>query len=149
MSRPNSKRSKGLRTMGWARLNSGIAFDPEVRELVKNDAGRRAYILFTFMLTWSVQDKSDGFVPRSMLPLLGGTQRDAVKLVELRWLEYAEGGWLIRSFADWQETTEDMDRKDQLGRRNRCAGWMKEGKPCSCGEHDTAPAAKVSKLYGP
>jgi hypothetical protein len=128
-------RERGIVSMPWFRMSSSIYADPEVRDLTSTAAGLRAFRLFIFAIGWSVQMSTDGHVPKSMLELLGGTRKDVIALIDARMFEYVEGGYRIRTFAEWQQTTEDQERKREIGRMNQCARWMKEGRACVCGQH--------------
>jgi hypothetical protein len=128
-------RERGISSMPWFRMNSAIYADADIRELTSSTAGLRAFRLFVFSIGWSVQTYSAGHIPKTMLELLGGTKRDAIALIESRLWEYAEGGYRIRAFDEWQELHEDRELKRQLAKRNACVRWMKEGKPCKCGQH--------------
>ena len=64
--------------------------------------------------SWCAAQLTDGFVPRHVLPILGGRPRDAAGLVASGLWEDVEGGW---QFHEWTEVGRQPTRKQVLAER--------------------------------
>ncbi len=60
--------------------------------------------LWTTAGSWCSQQLTDGFVPKHVLPVLGGTARLAQKLVSVGLWEEVDDGWHFHDWSDYQPT---------------------------------------------
>ena len=120
----------------WFRMDSNIGTNDKIRRLVRNNAGWRAYGVYTFTLGWAVGHESNGHVPEHILPIYAGTPADARTLVDHELWTYHEtgDGWLIRNFDTRQQTTHLSDTKHAIasagGRKGACRRYHPQ--PCEC-----------------
>lgn len=115
----------------WIRLDSGIMHDPKLIELHARGK-HRAALVYVYSIAWSGGYGTDGLITRHALKSIEGRPVDARELVAVGLWHELDDGWQINAFADYQAT--GMNYRES-GRRNACARWMKEGRPCSCGTH--------------
>lgn len=122
----------------WVRLDANIRDHDKVLELIGERDGWRAYAVYTFSLGWAGGHGTDGYIPRSALPILHGTPRVAELLVRHRLWELVEGGWSIRNYAARQELaviTEGKRAAQRKGARmTNCR--RRHGPDCGCWERD-------------
>ncbi len=71
------------------------------------DAGLRAVGLWAAAGSWSGSHLTNGFIPRSVLPMLGGQPKDARALVESGLWSEIEGGF---QFHDWEQYNPSKDK---------------------------------------
>ena len=120
----------------WVRLDSNIGTNRKVARLLAQRDGSKAFALYVIALGWAGGHGTDGRIPAYMLPMLHGSTRLALLLVELElWETLDEDHYGIRNYADRQELARVTEAKQQGKRRAICIRWMKEGRACTCGEH--------------
>jgi len=74
--------------------------------------------LWTTAGSWCSQQLTDGFVPKHVLPILGGTARLAQKLVSVGLWEEVDGGWHFHDWDDYQPTKAAVEA-ERLAARER------------------------------
>lgn len=116
--------------MPWVRLETGIAQNPKILELLDAKA-HRAALGYVFALAYAGAQETDGFIPRGALVFLHLTRKDAEQLEHVGLFDAVPGGWLIHDYLQYQPGREYRDQH----RRAVCARWIKQGRPCSCGTH--------------
>lgn len=80
--------------MPWFKVDDTFPTHPKVME-----AGNAAIGLWVRAGAWSAQHLTDGHIPKSVLPLLGGTVRDADRLTAAGlWTKVDKDVW---QFHDW------------------------------------------------
>ena len=121
----------------WVRLDTGLPDHPKVLELIESKK-HRAALAFVFGLAYSGRHETDGFVPKSALPFLHATRADAVALVEARLWHYADGGYQINDWEEYQPTSEvSKVRLASLRQAARKGGCAKNHEPgCECWKAD-------------
>lgn len=116
------------------RIHDRIWQDDRVLELaMRGDKGLAAIGVFVMSVAWSHHDRRDGDLPRGCLPLIHAKKQHADLLVSVGLWESTKTGWLIPRYADWQDTTEEIDanksRKSKAGRASHCA--RNHAQPCA------------------
>jgi len=91
--------------MGWVRLDDNFADHPKVIAL--SDTAFRLYIEG---LCYSNRQLTDGFIPNAVYTKLSKND-DAQFLIEAGLWEDTEGGFLIRSYTEYQPTREKVEKK--------------------------------------
>lgn len=120
----------------WVRLDSNIGTNRKVARLLAQRDGAKAFALYVIALGWSGGHGTDGRVSAYMLPMLHGSTRLATLLVECElWETLDEDTYGIRNYADRQELARVTEARQQQRRSAICARWMRDGRPCSCGQH--------------
>lgn len=118
----------------WVRLDTNCFTHDKVALLTQQRDGYRAWTVYTFSLAYSGGHATDGFIPRHILPMLHGTEKIAMQLVEARLWEYAEGGWQIHNWDERQELSmvTEMKRASARrgGRKRACQRYHPPG--CTC-----------------
>jgi hypothetical protein len=120
----HSGRATHGRLMTWFKVDDGLAMHPKVMA-----AGNNAMGLWVRAGAWSAGNLTDGFIPRGMIPKLGGRGRDARKLVEVGlWLEVDQRGYQFHEWEEWQPSKQMiLDRRAQD--RERKANRPQTGQP--------------------
>jgi hypothetical protein len=68
--------------------------------------------------------------------MIQGTRKLADLLVDVGlWKHLEDGAYEVINYAERQQSSAVTDKQVQSRKRAACARWMKEGRPCSCGEH--------------
>ena len=81
---------------------------------------------------WSADQLTDGFVPRAVVAVLGGTAGDAGALVKAGLWAEVEGGWAFHDWLDMQPsraetlTRREEDRQRKADARARKAAMREE-----------------------
>ena len=117
-------------TLPWVRLETGIPRNPKILALAEANKFR-AISAYLFGLAYCGEQATDGFIPKGALPFIQARKVEAIQLVEARLWTYAEGGYQIPDWADYQVTKTYREGH----RKAVCTRWMREGKPCTCGQH--------------
>ena len=103
--------------MAWFRIDDHLYSHPK---WIGASKGSRA--LWASAGSWSAGQLLDGFVPASVLPILGGNRREATELVEAGLWAVDTDGWRFHDWQDYQPTRRavmDKRRKDA----ERIADW--------------------------
>lgn len=66
--------------------------------------------------SWCSQQLTDGFVPKHVLPVLGGTARLAQKLVSVGLWEEVDDGWHFHDWSDYQPTKAAVEAERSAAR---------------------------------
>ena len=105
----------------WFRADDKFHDHPKVR-----GPNLRACGLWVLAGTWSADNLTDGFVPRSLLSRWGATARDAKWLVDRDLWEPAqqgiETGWLFHDWEDYNPTKAQVEAERQAT-RDRIRKW--------------------------
>lgn len=142
----------------WGRIDADLYGHPKVVALEGERDGAAAFRLYVYALGWSVGYGTDGAIPPAVLGLLRAKPSHAAALVRVGlWDENLDGpGWQIHDFADYQQTRYTTERlagsNRDRAKRAICARWIRDGKPCSCGEHEPLvgpPLGGLRAIAGP
>lgn len=112
------------RGLSWVRLECSFPRNPKVLALVEAKAWR-AIAVYIAGLSYSGEHGLDGFLPRSCLVYLHGSQRDAHQLEEVGLWHWAEGGWDIHDWHDYQPSSERVAKRREAAKRNAETRWKK------------------------
>ena len=90
----------------WVRVDSDLAQNPKVADLVAEYGarGKAAAFVFVCSIGYSAAHNTDGAIRKAMLPFVHGTAADARILVEAGLWDVAEKGWQISRYAEHQPT---------------------------------------------
>lgn len=117
----------------WVRLDTQFPTNPKVLALVE-DRKWRALCAFTCSLSYSGAHGTDGFIPRTALPFIHASSREAADLVTVGLWHSDKKGWLINDWADYQQTqseTQDIQSAKRSGaKKGNCIRW--HGAGCGC-----------------
>ena len=113
------------RGMSWVRLECSFPRNPKVLDLV-HAKGFRAVTAYIAGLAYSGEHGLDGFLPESALPYLHATTATASQLVAVGLWDPQHGGWDIHDWADYQPTSEQVERRKAAAKRNAEARWKKQ-----------------------
>lgn len=113
----------------WVRVDSDLAQNPKIAELVDQygQRGMAAAFVFVCSIGHSAAHNTDGLVRKAVLPFIHGTPPLARLLVEVGLWEQAEKGWQISRYAEHQPTMamrEAIEKaKSEAGRKAANARW--------------------------
>lgn len=113
------------RGLGWVRLQCSFPRNPKVLDLV----GRKQYralVAYIASLGYSGEHGLDGFVPAAALPFLHATERDAQQLERVGLWDWAEGGWDIHDWHDYQPSSEQVAKRRAAAKSNAEARWKRQ-----------------------
>lgn len=106
--------------MGWAKVDDRLHSHWKTAE-----AGVEAMGLWVLALSWTRENRTNGFVPRAKALQLGGRharKHIAALLKASLWLE-VEAGYEFHDFLDWQPRSEDEEsRREDVSEKRREAG---------------------------
>lgn len=104
--------------MTWFRLEGRGAFHHKVIA-----AGDEAYGAWVRAGQWSCDQLTDGHIPLATALLINRKPKVWAKLVEVRLLDEAEGGYRIHDFLDWNPSSdEERARREEVREKRREAG---------------------------
>lgn len=113
------------RGLSWVRLDCSFPRNPKVLVLVEAKAWR-AIAVYIAGLSYSGEHGLDGYLPRSCLVYLHGTQRDAQQLEEVGLWHWAEGGWDINDWHDYQPSALAAQERSNKARAAAEIRWKKQ-----------------------
>lgn len=93
--------------MAWFKVDDKFHSHPKVLSVPLRAVG-----LWVKAGAWSSDQLTDGFIPKAVLPVLGGNASDARALVEAGLWRAVDGGWQFHDWLDMQPS-----RKSTLARR--------------------------------
>lgn len=127
----------------WVRLDTQFASNPKVLELVADKRFKAAFA-YICSLGYSGVHGTDGYLPASCLPFIHATKTDATQLVEVGLWVPAPGGWEINGWTDFQESSEETQRRKERAQKGAIARWEKERR-----RRDAEAEAKVRSIRRP
>lgn len=112
----------------WFRVDVGIGTHDKFLALTSDKSPHRWRAAWSYVvaLGWSVEQETDGHIPRAALPHVSGTDATARLLVAYRLWEPVGNGWQIPHFADRQPTAKTIEAKREAGRRAARIRWARE-----------------------
>ena len=124
----------------WVRLDVGFPRNPKVLALLEEKEGHRAAFVYLCGLVYCGEQGTDGFIPRSALPLLHGRPRDSELLASHDlWFPQGRSGWDIHDWHEFQQSnveTQARRERAQFGaKKTNCRRW--HGPDCHCWKGDT------------
>jgi hypothetical protein len=114
--------------MTWLRVDDQVAFHEKTIAV-----GHRAFGALICLAAWSASQMKDGFVPAAVARgLLRVEEEDLARLVEVRFLDLAEGGYRVHDFLDYNpsraEILAERESKRAAGQKGAAKRWA-DGKP--------------------
>jgi hypothetical protein len=107
----------------WVRLDTNWYHNAKFAELMHHRK-HAAISLYMAGLAWCGAHELGGFVPVSVLRILGGTTRDAEALVDAELWHKRDDGWEIHGWAEFQQDgIEAQERRSNAARRNALKRW--------------------------
>jgi hypothetical protein len=107
----------------WVRLDTNWYTNPKFQHLY-HQRHHSAICLYMAGIAYAGQHELAGFVPESVLRLLGGRPADAAQLVEAELWHKREGGWDIHGWAEFQQDgIEAQQRRSDAARRAAEKRW--------------------------
>ena len=92
--------------MTWFKVDDGFHSHPKTIKVGMSSRG-----LWVTAGSWSADQLTDGFVPKSAIKMWGGTKRQVKELVEAGlWVE-VENGWRFHGWAERQPTRKQVEKK--------------------------------------
>lgn len=114
--------------LAWVRLDTDWPTNPKVADLVDSGSpGRSAAYSYVAGLCYSGQHGLDGFVPKGAMRKLSISTRDANLLCEYGlWHPDGDGGWRINDWAEYQESSEETQKRSEKARKAAQVRWSKK-----------------------
>jgi len=109
--------------MNWVRLDTTLASNHKVLELLDQRDGPKALNLYIFGLGHCGANGTDGFIPRPALGLMHGTVKLANILVAAGLWHAEEGGYTVHDWLEHQPSSEEAGRRSQKARAAAAARW--------------------------
>src|SRR5580704_18038362 len=95
----------------WVRLDTAFPMNQKLLAMLRHKDGHRAAFVYICGLSVSGGQGTDGFISTESLPFVHGRQADADLLVEFGFWIRRPGGWLINGWGEFQQTTEETQRR--------------------------------------
>lgn len=111
----------------WVRLDTQLASNPKILELVDSRRHKAAFA-YVCSLGYAGVHGTDGYLPSNCLPFIHATKTDARYLVEVGLWVPSPGGWEINGWGEFQETSEETQKRKERAQRGARARWEKERK---------------------
>lgn len=109
----------------WVRLDTQFPSNPKILYLIEDKKFRAAFV-WTASLAYSGAHGTDGFIPAAALPFLHASRADAQQLVDVRLWAPASGGWDINGWDEFQESSEETQKRKERAKKGAVARWEKE-----------------------
>jgi len=107
----------------WIRLDTSMPDNPKVLRLLAMKEGHRAAFVWCCSLAYAGKHGTDGLIEEFALGRLNGRTVDARRLVDVGLWDVAEGGWQIHDWSDFQESTEETQRRSERAREAARRRW--------------------------
>lgn len=113
----------------WVRVDSDIAHNPKIAELIAEHGQRGLAAAFVFICSIGhcAAHNTDGEIRKAILPLIHGNAALARLLVEAELWAVDERGWRIPGYADSQPTRAareaDASARSEAARKAANARW--------------------------
>jgi hypothetical protein len=113
----------------WIRLDTQFPTNPKVLTLVEGKKFRAAFV-YCCSLSYSGAHGTAGYIPKSALPFIHATPKEALDLALLGLWKPAVGGWDINDWDEYQESSEAAVKRRERARKGACA--KNHQQPCDC-----------------
>lgn len=104
--------------MSWFKVDDKLAFHPKVVR-----AGNSAMGLWIRAGAWSADQQTDGFIPDTIITVLGGKPADARALVAADLWSKDDGGHRMHDWQDYQPTRADKASNQARGTLGAHRRW--------------------------
>ena len=115
--------------LSWVRVDSTLASNHKVLELMAERGGDHALCVYIFALGHSARQGLDGFIPDIALGLIHGRKRDSELLVQVGMWRQVRGGYEVPDWAEYQPSGEESKRRSEKARHAALARWEKSQRP--------------------
>ena len=109
-------------------MDSALASNHKVLELLGQRGGDHALCVYIFALGHSARQGLDGFIPEIALGLIHGKKRDSELLVQVGMWRQVQGGFDVPDWAEYQPSGEESKARSDKARKAAAARWAKEQK---------------------
>ena len=120
----------------WVRLDANIATHDKVLALLADPSTKKwqAFSSYVCGLAWAGGQGTDGFIPRTALPMIHGTATTARLLEKYGLWDEARAGWQVRNYTKRQSLTAAADLVRQSKVRASVKGncVRHHGPDCGC-----------------
>lgn len=109
----------------WVRLDTAMPRNHKILDVIEQKDGYRAAFVYLAALSYSGEQGTAGFIPRSALPFIHARAVDVTKLVAARLFVLSPdgGGWDIHDWAEFQPTTEEHLKRSNRARNAAAVRW--------------------------
>lgn len=109
----------------WIRLDTHFASNPKLLALISERDGYRAAFAWVCSLAYAGRHGTDGYIPEAALPFIHARRVDANRLVAHGLWIPAPGGWEINSWAEFQLSNEETQKRREKAQRAALIRWGK------------------------
>lgn len=111
----------------WVRLDTAMPGNPKVLHLIdSHPQGRAAAFVWLCSIAYCGEQGTDGFISRSALGRVNGKALHARLLVEHGFWKDEGVGWTIHDYTDFQQSSEETQRRSERARAAAFKRWGKE-----------------------
>ena len=120
----------------WVRLDANISTHDKILALLSDPSAKKwqASTSYMFGLAWSGGQGTDGFIPRTALPMIHGTSATARLLEKYGLWDEARVGWNIRNWEKRQASSAvaalARSAKQRASAKGNCVKY--HGAECGC-----------------
>ena len=119
--------------MTWFKVDDGFWSHPKTLALPPG-----AVALWVRAGSYCGKHLTDGFVSRAILPMLQGTEGDALELVHSGLWKPCDGGWAFHDWDAYQDTKEAVER--------RRVAWKERAKRHRSNDDETTPSSSIHSI---
>lgn len=113
-------------SMTWVRVDSGLASNHKILELLSERGGDHAVAVYVFGLGHCALQGTDGFIPSAAVGLFHGKPRDTELLVKIGLWRAIPGGFEVNDWSEYQPSDADSQARSEKAKRAAAARWGKE-----------------------
>ena len=110
----------------WVRLDTQFASNPKILYLIEDEKWRAAFV-WVAGLAYAGAHATDGFIPKAALLTFYATPQDVKDLIEVGLWAESKGGYEIRSWAEFQISSEEMANRKRRAQEAALKRWHRNG----------------------
>ena len=110
----------------WVRLDTSMPDNPKLLGLLTEKEGHRAAFVWVCCLAYAGKHGTDGFIPREAAPRCNGRTADFRLLASHDLLVEDAGGWLIKSWDEFQISDADAQKRRERAQFAARKRWSKK-----------------------
>lgn len=110
----------------WIRLDTSMPDNPKILGLLTEKDGHRAAFVWVCALTYAGKHETDGFIPREAVQKINGRNADMARLVAYELLIENAGGWVIRSWDEYQRSNDSTKNRRSRAQHAAAVRWSKK-----------------------
>lgn len=114
--------------LSWVRVDSALASNHKVLELLSLRGGDHALCVYIFALGHTARQGLDGFIPEIALGLIHGKKRDSDLLVQVGMWRPVRGGFEVPDWAEYQPSGEETRKRSEKARKAAEIRWAQRQK---------------------